>query len=474
MRVELHKRQTEAFGSPATELLYGGAAGGGKSFYLRVSAIRWALAVPGLQVYLFRRTFPDLRANHLRGANNFNVLLADQLTAGQVKWREDSKEFMFASGSMIKLAHLEYEADVEKYHGAEIHVALFDELTHVTEYQYRFIRSRVRLGGLEVPGHLKDRLPRLEAGSNPGSVGHAWVKRTWVNAAPPGEIWQATEAEGGKRRQYIPAKVTDNPTLLKNDPDYMANLAGLGSPDLVKAMRDGDWDIVAGQAFEMWVRDKHVIAPFKIPRHWTRFRSIDWGSAKPFSVGWWAISDGTISGIPVNAMVRYREWYGCTGKPDMGIRMKSKDVAKGIKEREQRGEKIAYGVADPAMFNQHDGPSTAENMAREGVAWKRGDNDRLNGYQEVRTRFEFDDETELPMLLVFNTCTDFIRTIPDLVMDADKPEDLDTTQEDHIYDEMRYGCMSRPFAKFVSPPGGRRDAYDDVRDEEGAATWRTA
>lgn len=474
MRVELHKKQCEAFASPATELLYGGAAGGGKSFYLRVSAIRWCLSVPGCQVYLFRRTHPDLRANHLRGPRNLHELLADLKGAGTVCWHESSHEFRFANGSVLKLAHLQHEHDVEKYQGAEIHVLIMDELTHFTHHQYRFLRSRVRLAGLAVPEPLAGRLPRIECASNPGSVGHGWVKAAWVKAAPPGIIWHAGAEEGGMRRQYIPARLSDNPTLINEDPDYMARLSGLGTPELVRAMRDGDWDIVAGQAFEQFRVDRHVVEPFPVPTNWTRFRSMDWGSSKPFSIGWWAVADGSDPRYPAGALIRYREWYGWEGHADKGLRLTSAQVAEGIRAREKPGERIAYSVADPAVFGNHDGPSVAERMAAAGVLFKRGANDRRAGYQELRGRIAGEDGR--PMLYVFSTCTDgFLRTLPDLVMDQNNPEDVDTSQEDHVYDEVRYACMSRPFAASKDPEKTRRrDRWKNAFTHKEDYGWKTA
>lgn len=480
VRIELHPRQSSAFASTATELLYGGAAGGGKSFYLRVSAIRWCLAAPGVQVYLFRRSFPDLRANHLRGAQSLPDLLGPLIEAGQVKWNEQAQEFRFAGGSVLKLAHLSGDGDLAKYQGAEIHVLLMDELTHFTEHQYRFLRARVRLGSLAVPEHLRGCLPRIECASNPGSIGHAWVKAAWVSAAPPETVWQADAADGGMRRAYLPAKLADNPTMTVNDPAYADRLAGLGSEAMVRAWLDGDWDIVAGQAFEKFRRDKHVVAPFTIPAHWLRLVSMDWGSSKPFSVGWWAVADGTTPGIPAGALVRYREWYGWNGQPDVGVRMEVEEVARGILEREAVGEKIAYRIADLSIFSQDGGPSHAERFAKAGVVfkgrdWFRGNpKDRRLGYQEVRGRLAGVDG--VPMLFTFSTCTDgFLRTIPDLVLDEHNPEDVDTTQEDHAYDETRYACMSRPFVLAAKTAPKKIDRWDRaMRGDDNVQGWRVA
>lgn len=449
MEIRLHPKQEAAFQTEATELLYGGAAGGGKSHYIRISAIRWAMCVPGIQVYLFRRTFPDLQANHLRGPSSLLVLLGDFLQSGHVKFKQQDNEFTFWNGSSIKLCHCQYENDVIKYQGAEIHVLLMDELTHFTAYIYQFLRSRVRMAGLNVPAEYRPRLPRIECGSNPGSVGHAWVKATFVSPCEPMKVWRTPAGQGGMLRQYIPARLSDNPTLEKDDPNYLSRLEGLGTPELVRAMRDGDWDIVAGQAFEKLNRDLHGLTPFDVPPHWLRFRAMDWGSSKPFSVGWWCVAsedylhDGKV--IPKGALIRYREWYGWNGQADTGLRMESAEVAQQIKVRDA-GDKITYSVADPAIWNRSDGPSVAERMAAHGVIFERGNNDRINGYLELRQRIAGDGER--PMLYAFTTCHDgFWRTMPNIVMDDRRPEDIDTTQEDHCVDECKYAAMSRPWAK---------------------------
>jgi hypothetical protein len=468
---ELHPRQEDAFYCEANELLYGGAAGGGKSYLLRVSAIRWCLAVPGLQAYLFRRKGTDLYDNHLKGSRNFHDLLAPLVAAGRVTWRAGKKEFQFANESRIALRHLQHDRDLQDYQGREMHVLLIDELTHFTEAQYRFLRSRLRVSDdLDVPADFLGMLPRAECGSNPGSVGHAWVKRTWVMPRPPGTVWKAPEDEGGMRRVFIPARMDDNPSL---DQGYATRLAGLGSPALVKALRDGDWDIVAGGALEMWSRDLHVVEPFTIPPHWTRFRSVDWGSSKPFSVGWWAVSDGTRPRMPTGALVRYREFYGWTGKADTGLRLTSTQLAESIREREAPGERIAFSVADPAVFSRSDGPSVAERMAAAGVVLKPAANDRLAGYQEMRRRLVGDERG--PGLFVFSTCTDgFLRTVPDLVLDEKRPEDVDTRQEDHAYDEARYACMARPWVMKKPEPQTPVDRWGRAFDEGGGGSWRTA
>ena len=230
-----------------------------------------------------------MRDNHLRGPTSFFVLLADLLQSKNVNYRAQENEFAFWNGAILHLCYCDSENDVEKYRGAEIHVLIMDELTHFSEYQYRFLRSRVRVAGLPIPEEYKSRLPRIEAASNPGSIGHAWVKRTFITPQPPNKVWKASPDEGGMDRQFIPAKLSDNPHLTKDDPNYADRLRGLGASSLVRAMLEGDWDIVAGQAFEKLRRDTHCIQPFEPPEDWLTFGSFDWGSTKPFSYGLWCV-----------------------------------------------------------------------------------------------------------------------------------------------------------------------------------------
>jgi len=456
LNIQLHPRQQAALNSLATEKLYGGAAGGGKSFYLRWRGIAGAFEVPGLQVYLIRRQATDLVNNHIEGPSGFPVLLAPFIDAGIVKIVYSPNIDIsfkngplggFEGGSRIFLRHCKDESSKYNFQGSEIHLLLIDELTLLTEGQYRFIRSRVRLGGLKIPPEVPvGKYPCIECGSNPGNVGHYFVKFGWIVGHAPMEIWRTPKRDGGLLRQFIPAKLEDNPTLLTVDPDYADRLEGLGDPALVKAMRDGDWDTFQGQAFP-FSQNYHVVSPEPVPTYAQLYMTFDWGYGAPFSVGWWWVdSDGRL--------FRFAEWYGWNGNPNQGLRMTDTEIALGIKEREERlgvaGRNIIR-LAGPDCFSKKpdylgggQGPSTSEMFSRQGINLSPGDADRKKKIRQFYERLRVPKDGSAPMLQVYSVCTQFIRTIPDLVFDENNVEDLASNLEDHIYDEACHACMARP------------------------------
>lgn len=459
----LHPKQGDALQSTATEVLYGGAAGGGKSHLMRVVAIIWCAAIGGLQVYIFRRIRDDLVKNHIEGPKGFRAMLAPWVNAGLCTILEE--EIRFWNGSKIYLCHCKDEKDRYKYLGAEIHVLLIDELTTFTDVIYRFLRGRVRAVGLNLPDEYRGLFPRILCSSNPGGVGHHWVKEAFQPHQPGLHMQnrQMGDGEGGMIRQYIPAKLSDNPSMAVDDPNYRSRLRGLGAPALVKAYEDGDWNIVVGAFFTEFTSQHHVIEPFTIPKHWTRFRAADWGSAKPFAVAWFAVSDGEFADIPRGALVMYREWYGVATDQDggfranVGLKLTAEDFGQGIVDRDN-DETFAYSVLDPAAFAEDGGPSIAERARTlgkpppyRGPVFRRADNRRvakrgaMGGWDLVRQRLKGEDDR--PMIYFFSTCTHAIRTLPALPHDPVRVEDIDTNTEDHMPDAIRYGCASRPWVR---------------------------
>lgn len=447
MDFNLHPRQSICFSSEATEILYGGAAGGGKSHCMRVLALYYAINVPNIQIFLFRRLSEDLKKNHLDGSSGFVSLLGDLINKKACSINYSTAQITFWNGAKIHLCHCQHEKDVIKYQGVEINVLLIDELTHFSEYIYKFLRGRVRLGGLRVPNNIIGTLPRIIAGSNPGGVGHEFVKNTFIEGRKEMAIYKSKDSDGGMTRQFIPAKLQDNPTMMDNDPTYADKLLGLGGA-LAKAMLEGDWDAIEGAYFDVFDKKIHVVNDFIVPNGWYKIRAFDWGFSKPFCCLWGAVSDGSIVNIngkpivfPRDSIIIYREYYGWTGKPDEGLKINADEIAQNIREMQQ-GESIQDQVADPAIFDVSVGVSINEQMNKKGVLWRPADNKRIPGWQQIRIRLKgFDDK---PMLYIMESCKSLIRTIPLMQYDKTKPEDLDTKLEDHALDTLRYLCMSRP------------------------------
>lgn len=353
------------------------------------------------------------------------------------KFHEQDKMWRFPNGARLRFAYLERDSDAEAYQGHSYTRVYVEEIGNFpTPAPILKLMATLR-SGAGVPVGFR-------ATGNPGGPGHQWVRARYIDPFPLGMRIIKDEASG-LERVYIPSRVGDNAYLGE---DYVSRLKASGSSQLVRAWLDGDWSVVEGAFFgDVWSSEKHVVRPFEIPSEWMRFRSMDWGSAAPFSVGWWAVASDDHEGIPRGALVRYREWYGASS-PNVGLKLTAEEVAAGIVERE-RGETIAYGVLDPSAFRQDGGPSIAERMSNHKVLFRPADNARvarlgaLGGWDQLRARLKGDGER--PGVFFFSTCVDTIRTLPALQHDPNRPEDVDTDSEDHAADDVRYACLSRPW-----------------------------
>lgn len=443
--------QNALLSCPIFEVFYGGARGGGKTEssigdWLQHSSMYGENAI-GI---FFRRKLVQLAEVIARTKQLFPKLGA--------KYNEQQKTWTMANGARLKFAYLEKDSDAEEYQGHNYTRIYIEELTNFpSPSPVNKLRATLRSGtGVPVGMRLT---------GNPGGPGHNWVKARYIDPDPRGYrvITESTELElDGKKitvsldRVFIPSKIGDNQLLIRNDPTYVLRLKQSGSEALVKAWLEGNWDIVDGAFFDEW-SPKHVLQTHewvtRIPQSASIFRAFDWGSAKPFSCGWYAISDGTW-GLPHGALLKFHEWYGANG-PNKGLKMTADLVAQGIKVRDRDlKRRITYGVADPAIYIRDGGPSIAESMAIQGITWRRADNKRKTGWEQMRMRLVGDGET--PMLYFLDCCEDSIRTIPTLQHDDNDPEDLDTEAEDHAADETRYACMSRPWvpAGKIEPGSG--------------------
>ncbi len=425
------------------EALYGGAAGGGKSETLVMEATR-QVEIPHYKGLLLRKTFPQLSELIEKSLNYY-----PQIFPG-AKYNDSKHTWIFPSGAKIVFGSMQHSNDKTKYQGIAYDFIGFDELTHFTFDEYIYMVSRNRPNGPGTRCYMR-------ATANPGGIGHGFVKNRFITAGKAmSTIWDkvvVVKPDGTKfkrwmSRVFVPSSVFDNQKLLDNDPNYLARLASMPEAEK-KALLYGDWDSFSGQYFSEWRdnpdhytdrRGTHVIEPFEVPSGWKIYRSFDWGYNKPFSCGWWAVDyDG----------VAYRilEYYGCTDTPNQGVRLPAIQVFKKIREIEcshrwLKGKHIT-GVADPAIFNEDGGESIYASAVKCGVYFNRGDNQRIPGWMQVHYRFNFDDNG-YPMMYIFRNCKACIRTLPALIFDTNQVEDLDTDGEDHVADEVRYFCMSRP------------------------------
>ena len=391
-------------------IAYGGARGGGKSWAVRAKAKLLALRYAGIKILIVRRTMPELRNNHI-----------DQLRQelkGLARYNQTEKIFRFPNGSSIAFGYCAKDNDVYQYQGAEYDVIFLDEAAQLRQEWIEKINACVR-GANGFPKRTYYTL-------NPGGPSHGYFKRLFVD-----RIFNPDEHP--EDYSFIQAKVTDNKELLRQQPDYIRSLENL-PPKLRAAWLDGRWDVYEGQFFEDFVNNPagyrtrqgtHVINPFDIPSGWTICRSYDFGYGKPFSCAWWAVDyDGVI--------YRILELYGCTQTPNEGVKWTP----------DRQFAEIAK------IERQH---PWLKGKDIHGVYFSKGDNERIAGWMQCHYRLQF-DENGYPRMYVFRTCEAFIRTIPILVYDEHKVEDLDTGMEDHCADEWRYFCMSRPVQPLKEAP----------------------
>jgi hypothetical protein len=498
--------QTAFMECPVFEVFFGGARGGGKSDAIlgefAQHADTYGVDAIGLCV---RRELVQLKELIERSKIIYNPLGATYV--------DSKKEWTFPNGARLKFAYLEHDSDADAYQGHSYSRLYVEEIGNFPRSEPIFkLMATIRSGNPEVKVGFR-------ATGNPGGPGHLWVKRRYIDPGVRGfKVVKSqftnpfTNEQIYLDRVFIPSKVTEN--KYTNNAGYIARLQMSGGPMLVKAWLEGNWDYIEGAFFQEWDNELHVIPQFIIPLHWTRFCSMDWGSAHPFSVGWWAIvperfeselvaigDEGKFNArfqyqnnLPRGALVRYREWYGCQVNNDglslhnnIGLKLDIEELADGIAQRERfeigRGARIAYRVAGKDLFKHEGGPSLGERMGAEPFRqfWQPADNARvgkkgaIGGWDMLRLRLKGEDG--LPMIYFFENCIDAIRTLPAMQHDPDNLEDVDTESEDHCPDEIRYACMSRPYTRLLETKGPDRifsighsnqivinDVMDDIYD----------
>ena len=461
LELTVTRKQKRFIDAGETEVLFGGAAGGGKSYAQVIDALLFALRYPRSRQLLLRRTFPELQMSILR-------TVRDLYPAKLWDYNVQQHTGRFRNGSVIDFGYIGTEADLSRYQSAEFDVIRFDELTHFTEEMYTYLFSRLR-GANSYPKQIK-------SSTNPGNVGHAWVKARFIDAAPPDTV---IAAPAGTRR-FIPSRVQDNRFLMESDPDYVERLKNLSENER-KALLDGSWDVFEGQFFTEWDRERHVIEPFAIPKEWRRFRSMDWGYNDPCCVLWYAVG-------PDGALYVYRELYV--------RRVMSPDLADRVRALSE-GEEIAYTAASPDMWAERgiadiSGVTIAEVFAAHGVPLIKADDTRVPGWQRVREylsggqAFRAAGDASVsggsvhaasdplrsrggagrPRLRIFSTCVDLIRTLPAMTYDRYRTEDMGDGLEDHACESLRYGIMSRPRPVSAVRPAAREPVFDPLDTRE--------
>lgn len=441
------QKQQEIFMSRfEDEALYGGAAGGGKSDALTIEATR-QVHIPYYKGLILRKTYPQLKEIIDKSLNYYPRAFPG------AKYNSTDHTWRFPTGGQVIFGSLKDSNSKYNYQGIAYDFIGFDELTHFQYDEYMYLMSRNRPNGPGTRCYMR-------ATANPGGIGHGWVKDRFITASKPmTTIWDDVDIihpdghleRRRKSRIFVPSTVFDNQILMQNDPNYITRLASLPEAER-NALLYGDWDSFSGQYFREFRNDPahykdrlwtHVIEPFEIPSHWPIFRSFDWGYHHPFSVGYWTCDEDGI-------LYRIGEVYGCTKTPNTGVEKIPQEVFNELAqiEREHRWLKGKHiiGVADPACWNAQTGASIAEVAADNGIYFNKGDNERLAGWLQCHYRLAFSPDG-IPMMYVFNNCKAFIRTIPTLIYSETRNvEDLDTDGEDHIADEWRYMCMSRPIS----------------------------
>lgn len=432
---------------PLPEVFFGGSRGGGKTDGVLG---KWGLKEQRygerFNAVMFRRTTVS-STDAIDRSKQIYGPLGGKFNESKLTWR-------MPNGGRVAFGYLDSVDDAAEYQGRNITDAWIEEAGQypAPDPIWRLFGALRSSGGVPV---------QLILTGNPGGPGQTWIRDRYELVPFPERprlLVRPLPDKSTHQVAVIPSRLSDNKILIESDPQYVSRLQMVGKAELVRAWLNGDWNAIEGAFFDEWDEAKHVIPPFSIPADWTRFRSMDWGSASPFSVGWHAVAgddyhvpDGRR--IPRGALVRYREWYG--SEPDdlsRGLKLTAEEVASGIKRRE-KGETIQYGVLDPSAFATSGGPSIEEMMRRAenytGPRFRKADNTRVgqqghqSGWMAVRARLKGNGEA--PMLFVFSTCTALIKTLPLLQHDPDRPEDLDTTMIDHAADDLRYACLSRPW-----------------------------
>ncbi len=416
--------QEDFLAAGETDVLYGGSAGGGKSYAMLVDPLRYAHRAAH-RALILRRSMPELRELIDKSRELYPKAFPN------CKFREVEKIWNFPSGAKIEFGFLERDADVYRYQGQAYSWIGFDEITHLpTEFSWNYLASRLRTTDAEIT-------PYMRCTANPGGVGASWVKKRYILPSPP---YESFIGEDGLTRKFIPARLQDNPYLAQ-DGRYEQMLKALPATQR-KQLLEGNWDVAEGAAFTEFSQEHHVITPFDIPIHWERIKGIDYGYASESACVWAAIdnSDGTL--------IIYRELYA---KNLLGT-----ELADLLTNMEYEDPWSISGVLDTACWNRTGmtGPTVGETLIRAGHKLRRADKNRVQGKIQIHEYLKIQPSGR-PRIQIFNTCPNLIRELQSIPLDKNNPEDVDTHADDHAYDALRYLIMSRP--RIVDPFQRMRD-----------------
>jgi phage terminase large subunit len=437
LNVNVWPKQQQFIGSDdIDELFFGGAVGGGKSEALLHFCLMRRMKYPGTRGIIFRRRFPDLERTLIPRSHDFFLKVG-------AKYNQSKHHWKFKNGSIQEFGFCETDGDVYNYHSAEYADMCFDELTTFTEFQFTYLLTRVRSPNPDVKALVRST-------SNPGNIGHLWVKKRYINPAKVQNKWYL-ESEN-KVLGFIPARLEDNPSLRMNDPTYEDRLKVVGEKKY-KALRWGDWDVFEGQYFSEWDgRSGHSVLDYhRVPdTHSKKFLSMDWGYASPACVHWWEV-------VPTGRVFTYRELYV--------TRLSPKELAQAICDLSPGNERYSYLSAPPEIWGKEvekDGGGepiqklmqAVFDRIRRDIVMQQANNARVPGWQKMREYMRLAPDG-FPWWQVDPSCENLIRTIPMMIHDEKHPEDLDTTAEDHAPDCARYGLVSlQTIPKVILSPHG--------------------
>ncbi|KKN82238.1 hypothetical protein LCGC14_0310510 [marine sediment metagenome] len=417
-------KQTAFMQADAEEVLYGGAAGGGKSYALRAWFVTYCMTYPGAQVVLFRQSYRQLEDTHI-------IALQQEIPSSIATYSSGSHVMHFDNGSMFFLRFCERDEEARTYDTSEFDAMGFDELTHFSEYTYTYLRSRCRSTKPWWPGR------RIRSAATPLGIGHSWVKEYFVDQYPPMTVWRTPRQSGSYTRVFIPASVEDNYTLMKSDPTYRDTLRGLPYEEQ-QAKLYGNWNIFTGQFFQRWRSEIHIVEPFDIPPDWDRWIGHDYGFNAPHATLWAARPPGTQS------VWFYREQYG------EGVTAQEQ-IFKAWQVTTDSSEKLKGVVLDPSLFSKVN--VKGERIKSMAEDWDdtfgktttvyRGNNERIPGWKLIRELLDWKEAPDggvltPPRMYIMKSCPNLARTLPLMISDKHNIEDIDTKLEDHAPDAARY------------------------------------